>query len=105
MDLIIDAIQTLSCLYILVTGVLCLNRMTCQTPILIRSTFVLLVTGALCDLLLIWQVGGWKTRAALGVDIYDVFDTIWALSIALYVGVSQCRRKQHKLDPRCERRQ
>jgi len=93
MDIVFDIVQSLACVYVLWVGIICLNKMTCRTSYLVSVTFSLLVTGALCDILWIWKICGEAPDKLFGVDAYDLFDTMWVLSIAVYVGVTQCRRK------------
>ena len=103
MTSVFDTVQSLAALYSLCTGVSCLNRMSCRTSHLVRFTFSLLVTGALCDILWIWKICGDTPDNVFGMDAYDLFDTMWVISIAVYVGVTQCRRRAMGLKP-CEAR-
>jgi len=102
-SLAIDIIQTLACLYILKVGLHSLNRMTCATSHRIRFTFVLLSVGALCYILWIWQPCGPISEYVDGLDMYDLFNTLWILSVTVYVAVTQCQRRKSTFHG-CERR-
>lgn len=90
MELFLNIVRTVACVYVIVIALLCINRMSACTSHMVRAAYILLATGALGEIVWIWEFG--HLRPLLGVSLYEVFDTAWVLGVAIYVGVSQRRR-------------
>lgn len=92
MELALNLIRTIACLYVMYVSLLCINKMSGCTNHLVRSAFILLSVGSLAEIVWIWEFGHF--RPLLGFSIYEIFDTAWIVGVAIYVGVSQRRKTQ-----------
>lgn len=92
MELVLNLVRTFACIYVIVIALLCINRMSKCTSHTVRAAFVLLASGALSEIVWIWEFG--HLRPVLGFSLYELFDTAWIVGVAIYVGVSQRRRME-----------
>lgn len=92
MELTLNIIRTIACVYVIVIALLCINRMSACTSHLVRWAFILLAAGALTEVVWIWEIG--HMRPVMEINIYELCNTAWLVGIAIYVGVSQRRRIQ-----------
>ena len=99
MELVLNIVRTLACMYVIYVSLLCINRMSRCTSHTVRTAFVLLAGGALSEVVWIWEFG--HPRPLLGFSIYELFDTAWIVGVAIYVGISQRRRIQGVKNETC----
>lgn len=76
--ILVQVIQTLSCVVVLALGLLALNRMSHETRHAVRWSYVALVAGAL---------GGLESCFASR----DIFECLFAAGVALYL---VCNRRE-----------
>lgn len=92
MEKFFNIVCTVASMYIVFNGVVSLNRMSPATNDFVRTAFIVLTVGAVCNILVIWHPFNWRTQDLWGFEFYDALNMVWTVGVAVYVWANTRRK-------------